>query len=170
MPDAWIRQLGDPVLRLAARPVSGRDATLRAQLQRMAAVLDEAAGAGLAAPQVGILRRAFVFRVAPEGPVGTLVNPVVVAASAERAWFTEGCLSFNDIAVTVGRPAGVRVEGRDLDGHELVLEAEGFAASLLQHEIDHLDGVLTLDRAEPLERRRAFAALADLAAGRRAVA
>jgi peptide deformylase len=100
----------------------------------------------------------------PEQEVDVLVNPRVVERSAECATFHEGCLSFNAIVVAVERPVAVRVVGEDLDGRARELDVEGFAASLLQHEIDHLDGVLTLDRATPEERRRAIAVLLEQAA------
>jgi peptide deformylase len=160
VPDEWIRQLGDPALR---QPVAGAarcDGVLRAQLERMAAILQAAGGAGLAAPQVGILQRAFVFRLAVEESVRAIVNPRIVSVSDEQAEFLEGCLSFQAVLVRVARPAAVTVIGSDPDGHELRFDAEGIEASLMQHEIDHLDGVLTLDRAEPVERRRALSALA----------
>jgi peptide deformylase len=159
VPDEWIRQWGDPALRQIAQPVAAVDDILRAQVARMRRRLEAAGGAGLAATQVGLLRRLFVFRTAPDEPVDVLVNPRVVWSSPERETFQEGCLSFESIVVAVTRPAAVTVEGSDLDGRERRLEAEGFEASLLQHEIDHLDGILTLDRAAPHERRRAIAAL-----------
>lgn len=167
MPDDWIRQWGDPALRHVALPVAAVDDIVRRQLLRMQRTLEEVGGAGLAGPQVGILRRFFAFRLDAESPMDALVNPRVVAASHDRALFLEGCLSFNDVVVEVERPAAVRVEGEDLEGRTRVAEFEGFGASLVQHEIDHLDGVLTLDRATPEERRRA---VAELRAGRRRVA
>lgn len=139
------------------------DEVLRRQALRMQERLRQADGAGLAATQVGVLRRLFVFRVAPEDPIQTLVNPRVLAASSERSLFVEGCLSFNSVAVAVERPARVRIEGQDLEGHQRILEFEGFGSSLVQHEIDHLDGILTLDRANPAERRRAIAELIEQA-------
>jgi peptide deformylase len=159
MPDEWIRQWGDPTLRELAAPVARVDDLLRRQIERMRRALVAADGAGLAATQVGLLRRLFVYRVEHDGPVEVLVNPRVVACSEETELFAEGCLSFLAVTVAVERPSAVRVIGEDLDGHAVTLEAEGFEASLLQHEIDHLDGILTLDRAEPHERRRAIAAL-----------
>jgi peptide deformylase len=126
--------------------------------------LAAAQGAGLAATQVGLLRRVFVFRLAPDREIEALCNPRVVAHADERQTFHEGCLSFNTIAVAVERPRAVQVEGYDLDGNARILELEGFGASLLQHEIDHLDGILTLDRATPAERRRAIRALTAAAA------
>ena len=164
MPDDWIRQWGDPTLRLVAREVEQVDDILRRQVLRMQRRLADAGGAGLAATQVGLLRRVFVFRLAPELEIGVLVNPRLTARSLERERFHEGCLSFNTIAVAVERASGVRVQGYDLDGREKVFEVDGFGASLLQHEIDHLDGILTLDRATPEERRRAIRALTALAA------
>jgi peptide deformylase len=159
VPDGWIRQWGDPTLRLAARDVEEIDDVLRRQVVRMQRRLAAADGAGLAATQVGLLRRVFVFRLAPECEIEALCNPRVVARSDERETFREGCLSFNTITVAVERPRAVRVEGYDIDGNARTLEVEGFGASLLQHEIDHLDGILTLDRATPAERRRAIRAL-----------
>jgi peptide deformylase len=129
------------------------------QARRMAQRLIEADGAGLAATQVGVLRRMFVFRASPDEKVDVLVNPRVVAASTEQTTFLEGCLSFNTIGVAVVRPVAVRVRAQDLSGAVREIEGEGYLASLLQHEMDHLDGILTLDRADGQERSRAVAAL-----------
>ena len=164
MPDDWIRQWGDPTLRLVAREIEQIDDILRRQVLRMQRRLAAAEGAGLAGTQVGLLRRVFVFRLAVEREIEVLCNPRVVARADERETFHEGCLSFNTIAVAVERPRAVQVEGFDLDGNAQTLEVEGFGASLLQHEIDHLDGILTLDRATPAERRRAIRALTVAAA------
>jgi peptide deformylase len=159
MPDAWIRQWGDPTLRLTAPEVQTVDDILRAQVARMQRLLVQAGGAGLAATQVGLLRRVFVYRLDPDAPPDALINPRIVSASPDRATFHEGCLSFNTVTVVVERAAGVQIEALDPQGDTRVLELEGFGASLMQHEIDHLDGVLTLDRATPHERRRAIRAL-----------
>jgi peptide deformylase len=159
VPDEWVRQWGDPALRQVAQPVTRVDDILRAQVDRMRRHLEEVGGAGLAATQVGVMGRVFVFRMDPGDRAGVLVNPRVVSRSDERATFHEGCLSFHSILVAVQRPVAVRVEGADLDGRALRFDVEGFGASLLQHEIDHLDGILTLDRADPAERRRAIGAL-----------
>jgi peptide deformylase len=164
MPDEWIRQWGDPTLRELALPLRRADDVLRRQVARMRERLVAADGAGLAATQVGLLRRLFVFRIDAESDVEVLVNPRIVGRSQERATFQEGCLSFNAVVVAVERPAAVRVAGSDLEGRERVLDADGFGASLLQHEIDHLDGILTLDRAAAAERRRAVTALLAAAA------
>jgi len=160
MPDEWIRQLGDPALRTAVAEETACEEVLRAQLRRMADTLVAADGAGLAGPQVGVLRRAFVCRLTPDEPVRALVNPRVVWRSRERAEFFEGCLSFRSVLVAVPRSLAVRVSAADQDGRELALEVEGPQASLLQHEIDHLDGILTLDRAAPADRRRALQTIA----------
>ncbi len=159
MPEDWIRQWGDPTLREVAHPVVQVDDLVRRHVSRMQRLMVEATGAGLAATQVGLLRRLFVFRISSESEPDVLLNPVITTSSAERVLFTEGCLSFDSVVVEVERPAAVRVECQDLDGRARTLEVEGFGASLLQHEIDHLDGILTLDRACPTERRRAIAAL-----------
>ena len=106
MPDAWIRQWGDPALRQVALPVTEVDDILRAQVARMRRSLEDAAGAGLAATQVGLLRRLIVFRTDPDHEVDVLVNPRVVERSAERATFHEGCLSFDAIVVAVERSDG----------------------------------------------------------------
>lgn len=164
MPDAWIRQWGDPALHERARLVDSFDDLLRAQAKRLSNLLDAAGGAGLAATQVGVLRRMFAFRIDPEDPIDVIVNPTIVEAAEEHTTFVEGCLSFNSVAVAVRRPSWVRIGGQDVHGEFRELECAGFAASLIQHELDHLDGVLTLDRADPRERARAVAVLTGLPA------
>jgi len=148
-------------LRTAAAPVARIDEVLLAQVRRMKRRLLEEEGAGLAGTQVGFMRRVFVYRASVDSEVQALVNPSVVAASCERAMFLEGCLSYRAVSVLVERPAAVRVVGEGLDGGERVLDVEGYEASLLQHEIDHLDGILTLDRAAPAERKRAIGVLME---------
>jgi peptide deformylase len=163
VPDEWIRQWGDPVLRLGALPVRAADDVLKRQVARMTERLRDAEGAGLAATQVGFLRRLFVFRVDEEDQIEVLINPHVVDASQGRCTFIESCLSFNTVVVAVERPDAVRVEAQDLEGRSSIREFEGFGASLVQHEIDHLDGILTLDRANSAERWRAVKQLLDQA-------
>jgi len=163
MPDEFIRQWGDPALYERAKPVASFDDLLRARAARLRRMLERADGAGLAATQVGWLRRLFAFRVSPEDPIAVIVNPELTWRSEQIEVFVEGCLSFNAVAVAVRRPFAVRVAGFDVHGEATEVEYEGFAASLMQHEIDHLDGVLTLHRADPVERRRATMRLADLA-------
>lgn len=159
MPDDYILQWGSPALYEEAPLVKVFDDLLRAQATRLRRALQAANGAGLAATQVGSLRRMFAFRVSPEDEIDVLVNPRVVWRSKDLELFTEGCLSFNSVLVAVRRPSAVRVVGYDLDGNEREFECEDFGASLMQHEIDHLDGILTLHRAEPTERYRAITAL-----------
>jgi peptide deformylase len=166
MPDEWIRQWGDPVLREVAAPIRGVDELTQRQIDRMKARLIVADGAGLAATQIGFLRRIFAYRLNREDDIDVLVNPRVAASSSEHAMFHEGCLSFQAVTVAVSRPVAVRVEAHDVHGRALTIEGEGPLASLLQHEIDHLDGILTLDRAEPAERRRALTTLLDDERGR----
>lgn len=165
MPDAWIRQWGDPALHERARLVDSFDDLLRAQAVRMSKLLHSADGAGLAATQVGVLQRMFAFRFSPEEPIDVVVNPSIVDAAEEHTTFVEGCLSFNSVVVAVRRPAWVHLRGQDVHGEFREWHCSGFAASLMQHEIDHLDGVLTLDRADHGERARAVSELTSLTAG-----
>lgn len=165
MPDDRILQWGSPALYERARAVEVFDDLLRAQAKRLVAKLQAAEGAGLAATQLGSLRRMFAFRLSAQHPAEVVVNPRIVWRSEELSLFTEGCLSFNTVAVTVQRPSAVRVTGFDVDGNPRELECEGFGASLMQHEIDHLDGILTLQRAEPAERYRAITELLCLGRG-----
>jgi peptide deformylase len=160
---AHVRTYGDPVLRERARRVEAFDDGLREEIDTMAALMDDAYGAGLAATQLGILHRVLVYRRPgePDAPVHALVNPEIAWASDEREVFPEGCLSLPGVWVDVERPARVRVVARDRDGAEVVVEASGPEASVLQHEIDHLDGVLILDRIEKGARKEAMRTLRD---------
>ena len=159
MPDDLILQWGNPALYEPANAVESFDDLLRAQAARLRRRLEAADGAGLAATQVGSLRRMFAFRLGCGHETDVLVNPRVVWHSHELAVFNEGCLSFDSVLVAVRRPFAVRVTGYDVNGNARELEAEDFEASLLQHEIDHLNGILTLHRADPTERYRAITAL-----------
>jgi peptide deformylase len=160
-----VRVWGDPVLRTPARPVERFDAELRAQAARMARLMDDALGAGLAANQVGVLSRLFVYRVEPEAPLRVLVNPEIEWTAGDEELFAEGCLSLPGVWVEVVRPARVRVHACDEHGRPLTVQAEGREASVVQHEIDHLDGVLVLDRLAPEERRQAVRRLREAIAG-----
>jgi peptide deformylase len=163
-----VRMWGDPVLRTPARPVERFDRALVDQAARMARLMDEALGAGLAANQVGLLNRLLVYRIAPDAPLRVLVNPELEWAADEEERFTEGCLSLPGVWVEVLRPARVRVRARDEHGQPVLVHAEGREASVVQHEIDHLDGVLVLDRLPADERRAAVHRLREaLAEGRR---
>ncbi len=165
---ADVRMWGDPVLRTVARPVERFDADLRAQADRMARLMDDALGAGLAANQVGMLARLLVYRSAPDAPLRVLANPEVEWTADEEEPFSEGCLSLPGVWVEVARPVRVRVRAQDEDGRPLTVSAEGREASIVQHEIDHLDGVLVLDRLDAEARRQAVRRLREeIAAGGR---
>jgi peptide deformylase len=154
-----IRQYPDPVLRMQAREVESFDGDLRRLAERMTQLMRDASGVGLAATQVGVLRRVFVFQPGPEADPVALVNPVVAEQSDESGVEDEGCLSLVGVEMPVERPVSLRLEGRDVDGGELSLELEGHAARVVQHELDHLDGVLILDRTTEEARKAALAVL-----------
>ena len=158
-----IRQWGDPVLRTPAREVDAFDAHLKRQADEMIALMEAAQGVGLAAPQVGIPNRVLVYRADTGAPSRALVNPVVEEASEETVRGYEGCLSLGraSVVVEVDRAVSVVVAARDVDGSAVRIEAADHHARVLQHEIDHLDGILTLARADPLQRREAVRALRE---------
>jgi len=152
---AQIRQYGDPVLRMRAGEVEEFDEELARIAARMLEVMHDADGVGLAATQIGILRRFFVCTL--DGEDRVLVNPVVTPNGAETEIEDEGCLSLGPVRVPVERALRVRVEGRDATGEPVSLELEGIDARVVQHELDHLDGVLLLDRTDGESRREAIA-------------
>jgi peptide deformylase len=158
---ANVRKLGDPVLRTKALPVERFDDALRDEARRMAIVMEDALGIGLAAPQVGISHRLLVYRVDPESPTVTLVNPRIEWSSRDEEIAEEGCLSLPFVHVDVERPVAVLVHARDAGGEELVIEATGLEARVIQHEIDHLDGVLILDRTTREQRKAAMRAMRE---------
>ena len=151
-----VRQLGDPVLRIPASEVTAFDDALREEVARMEVIMDEAHGAGLAAPQLGAMRRILVYRVGDEEHARVLVNPRITWASDETETDAEGCLSIGEVTVEVARAVAIRVDAQDAEGAPLRLEAEGFEARVIQHEIDHLDGILILDRTTKEQRRQAL--------------
>jgi len=153
-----IRQYPDPVLRMAAPEVEEFDEDLARLAERMKSLMVDAFGLGLAAPQVGILRRMFVFQ-ANEDEVAALVNPVIVERSDEAEADEEGCLSLQGVRVPVERNVSVTVEARDETGEAVRLELEGLPARVAQHELDHLDGTLILDRTDEESRRNAMGLL-----------
>ena len=155
---AQIRQYPDPVLRMAARPVEEFDDDLSRLVVRMSDLMKEANGVGLAATQVGVLRRVFVFSPEDE-TVLVLVNPEIPRRGKETDVDDEGCLSIQGVTVPVERPTSIRLEGRDENGEEVALDLEGMPARIAQHEFDHLDGKLMIDRTTPEARREAMAAL-----------
>ena len=154
-----IRQYPDPVLRMQAREVESFDGDLRRLAERMTQLMRDANGVGLAATQVGVIRRVFVFQQDAESEPIAVVNPVLVERSDELATDDEGCLSLVGVQMPVERPITVRLEGRDLDGGELSLELSDHSARVVQHELDHLDGVLILDRTTEEARKAALAVL-----------
>ena len=158
---AHIRRFGDPVLKTRARPVERFDAALREEVARMGVLMHDSVGIGLAAPQVGVSHRLLVYRVEPDSPVQALINPDVTWSSRDKEVMEEGCLSLPGIHVEVERPVHIRVEARDPHGEQVVVEASGLEARVIQHELDHLDGVLILDRTSRDQRKEAMRALRD---------
>jgi peptide deformylase len=156
-----VRKLGDPVLRAVALPVERFDNALAAEVRRLGELMHDALGVGLAATQVGVLHRVLVYQAYAEDPLTALVNPVVEWSSPETEAGEEGCLSLPGVHVEVERPARVRVRACDPAGAELLVEAEGLQARVIQHEIDHLDGVLILDRVSREQRKEAMRALRE---------
>lgn len=152
-----IRQYGDPVLKGKAREVTHFDDQLRQELDTMGQLMHAARGVGLAANQVGTLHRVLVYAVdGGEGPVRRLVNPRIEWRGAESEVGSEGCLSLPGIMVDVERSVFLRVAAQDESGAEIHVEASGFEARIIQHEMDHLDGVLILDRTSRDQRKRAL--------------
>jgi peptide deformylase len=149
-----IRQYGDPALRMRATEVLAFDDELGRVAERMIAIMHDADGVGLAATQIGVLRRFFVFH--DDGEDRVLVNPVITLASKESETDEEGCLSLGPVRVDVERPVGVTLDARDAAGEPVSLELEGLAARVVQHELDHLDGKLVIDRTDPESRREAL--------------
>ncbi|MFN2617097.1 MAG: peptide deformylase [Thermoleophilaceae bacterium] len=153
---SFVRRLGDPVLKSSATPVDRFDHSLRQQVGRMAGIMSDALGVGLAAPQLGVSQRLLVYRVGIDAPVIALANPELEWKSEDSDVLEEGCLSLPGVQVDVERPLHVRVRGRDEHGDERKVEASGLEARVIQHEIDHLDGVLILDRTTREQRREAM--------------
>src|SRR3954468_23107050 len=160
---AHVRKFGDPVLRAAARPIQVFDDALRDEVARMGALMHDSMGIGLAATQVGTLHRVLVYRVEHDSPVNALVNPTLEWAGSEKEWMEEGCLSLPGVHVDVERPVRVRVRANDAGGEEFVVEASGLEARVIQHEMDHLDGVLILDRTPRDQRKEAMRVLREQA-------
>jgi peptide deformylase len=156
---AQIRQYPDPVLRMRANEVESFDDDLRRLVERMTALMQDANGVGLAGTQVGTLQRVFVFQPKPEDEARAVVNPQLVETSAEILSDDEGCLSLRGVSVPVERPLRVTVRGKDERGEEVELQLEEHAARVVQHELDHLDGILILDRTTAEARREALGIL-----------
>lgn len=158
---AQVVTFGDPVLRSRASDVTEFGPALATEAERMVAIMRDAMGVGLAATQLGALRRLLVFQAAAEARATAVANPVVEWLSDEQETAEEGCLSLPGIGVDVERALYARVRGQDVDGRPLLLEASGLEARVLQHEIDHLDGVLILDRTAREQRKGALRALRE---------
>jgi peptide deformylase len=158
---AHVVKFGDPVLKSKASPVTNFGPELRTEVERMAVIMREGMGVGLAATQLGVLRRLLVFQSGPDGEPTALVNPEIEWLSDDVVIAEEGCLSLPRVSVDVGRSLFARVSGRDAEGEPITIEASGLEARVLQHEIDHLDGVLILDRTERAQRKGALRALRE---------
>jgi peptide deformylase len=158
---AQVRQYPDPVLRMKANEVEELDDSVTGLVERMRGLMSEASGVGLAAPQLGILRRVLVYQTGEDEPFVALVNPRVVETGEEQLADDEGCLSLGaaTVIVEVERPTTIVVEATSPEGQAVRIEAEGLAARVIQHELDHLDGVLIIDRTTPEQRREALVKL-----------
>jgi peptide deformylase len=158
---AHVRKFGDPVLKTKARPVDRFDQTLRDEVARMGHLMIDSIGVGLAANQVGALHRLLVYRVHQQSPVAALVNPEIEWTGRELETMEEGCLSLPNVHVEVERPVYVRVRALNEYGEPVLVEASGLEARVIQHEIDHLDGILVLDRISRAQRKEAMRALRE---------
>jgi len=158
---AHVVKFGDPVLKSKASPIVNFGPELRSEVERMIEIMRDGLGIGLAATQVGVLRRLLVFQAGPESEPTALINPKVEWLSDEMAVAEEGCLSLPRVSMDVERPHFARFSGRDAEGELIVIEAAGLEARVLQHEIDHLDGVLILDRTTREQRKAALRALRE---------
>ena len=156
---AQIRQYPDPVLRMRANEVEDFDNGLAKLVERLQHLLHDANGLGLAATQIGVLQRVFVFQPHPEGELQALVNPQLIEPSEEKVSDDEGCLSLQGVVIPVERHERLVVEAKTPTGEDLRLELEGLPARVAQHELDHLDGILILDRTTQEARREALATL-----------
>jgi peptide deformylase len=154
---AQIRQYPDPVLRMRAKEVTAFDDDLRRLAERLEQLMHDATGVGLAATQIGILQRVFVFT--HDDQVTAVVNPVLTTTSAELETDDEGCLSLQGVLIPVERHVSLTLAGKDVDGDDLSFELEGHAARVVQHELDHLDGVLIIERTTEEARKAALATL-----------
>jgi peptide deformylase len=161
VPPYSIRLFGDPVLKQKAAEITDVDGNLARLAEDMIITLEDAAGLGLAAPQVGVQRRLFVYDLRDgEGPK-TIINPTISEARGEWT-YEEGCLSVPGLSWEIVRPKEVHLTGYDLDGNEISIEADELTARLFQHELDHLDGVLLLERLDPDTRKQALRTLREI--------
>ena len=156
-----VRVYGDPVLRTEARRIDQFDEALRDEIGRMGVLMHDALGIGLAATQIGVPHRLLVYRVEHDSPVNALINPEIEWKSKDSETMQEGCLSLPSVHVDVERPIHIRVKAHDPHGDEILIEASGLEARVIQHEIDHLDGVLILDRTSREQRKDAMRSLRE---------
>lgn len=155
-----IRLVGDPVLRQKAQQIDNVDAKLVTLAEDMIVTMYDAPGVGLAAPQVGVQKRLFVYDLGDGEGAKTIVNPVITESRGEFI-YEEGCLSIPGMYFEIVRPDEVHLTGYDLDGNEVSLEADGFIGRVFQHELDHLDGVLMLDLLDDDRRKQALGILRE---------
>jgi peptide deformylase len=165
-----VRKYGDPVLRSRALPVDRFDDALIQEVRRMGHLMHDAYGIGLAATQIGVMHRVLVYRTELDGAIAALVNPELEWTSRDTEEAEEGCLSLPGVAVEVDRPVHVRVRAQDERGSPITVEASGLEARVIQHEMDHLDGVLILDRTPRDQRKQAMRALREALEPRSAAA
>jgi peptide deformylase len=158
---AQVIKFGDPVLKSRASPVREIGPELRAEVERMVAIMRDGMGVGLAATQIGILRRLLVFQASRDAEPTALINPQIEWVSDDLVIAEEGCLSLPRVSMEVERPLHASIAGVDVDGDRVTIEASGLEARVLQHEIDHLDGLLILDRAPREQRKGALRALRE---------
>ena len=159
-----VRKFGDPVLKTKARPITVFDDALREEIAWMGTIMNDAIGVGLAATQVGALRRLLVYRVQQQQPVAALINPEIEWKGKEQEIAEEGCLSLPAVLVDVERAIHIRVNALNEHGEPITVEASGLEARVIQHEVDHLDGVLILDRTARDQRKAALRTLREAAA------
>jgi peptide deformylase len=165
---AHVRTFGDPVLKARAVPIERFDDELGAEVVRMAAIMRDGLGVGLAATQLGVMHRVLVYQLGGDAPLAALVNPEIEWRSDDEEILEEGCLSLPGVHVDVERPIHVRVRARDQHGDEVRIEASGLEARVIQHEVDHLDGKLILDRTTREQRKQAMRELRERAESRAA--
>jgi peptide deformylase len=158
---ARVRTFGDPVLKSRGTEVKSFGPELQGEAAEMISIMRDALGVGLAATQLGIMHRLLVFQAGLDATPSAIVNPELEWLSDDLAIAIEGCLSLPGVTVDVERPLHARVRGRDVHGEPVLIEASGLEARVLQHEIDHLDGVLILDRTEREQRKGALRALRE---------
>ena len=159
-----IKTYGEPVLRLKAEPVTEITGDIKTLIEEMKETMNDAKGVGLAANQVGIAKKFFIAKLAPDDETRAFFNPSIVPLSDETEKIEEGCLSIPGIWVEVPRYLKVRLTARDIEGNPVAVDLEGFPARIVQHEIDHLNGVLIIDRISISERRRIAKELEELKA------